>query len=160
MIGAGSKGRLGDAGSSRWSQSRIDVIPFARTSKSSPPEYADQLDQAGQTLLQLVQKAAGVAEENSRHALEMAQRLSHQLRASEDRIAKLETEVAAYRDRAERAEQWLHRRRNAHRAQGGVPINCSAATVISLPQKSIFRSPCKHALAQCLGDHDPAGQAG
>src|SRR5262249_37775851 len=86
-----------------------DVIPFPRTSKSFPPEAADQLDQAGQTILQLVQKAAGVAEENSRHALDMAQRLSHQLRASEDRIAELEAEVAAYQEKAERAEQWLHR---------------------------------------------------
>ena len=48
-------------------------------------------------------------EENSRHALETAQKLSHQLRAAEDRIAELEAEVTAYRDRAERAEQWLHR---------------------------------------------------
>ena len=39
----------------------------------------------------------------------MAQKLSHQLRASEDRIAELEAEVAAYRERAERAEQWLDR---------------------------------------------------
>ena len=70
---------------------------------------ADQLDTAGQTILQLVQKAAGVAEENSRHALGMAQKLSNQLRASEDRIAELEAEVVTYRERAERAEQWLHR---------------------------------------------------
>jgi molecular chaperone GrpE (heat shock protein) len=70
---------------------------------------ADQLDTAGQTILQLVQKAAGVAEENSRHALGMAQNLSNQLRASEDRIAELEAEVVTYRERAERAEQWLHR---------------------------------------------------
>ena len=39
----------------------------------------------------------------------MAQKLSHQLRAAEDRIAELEAEVAAYQDRAERAEQWLHK---------------------------------------------------
>jgi hypothetical protein len=38
-----------------------------------------------------------------------AQKLSHQLRSAEDRIAELEAEVTAYRDRAERAEQWLHR---------------------------------------------------
>src|SRR5262249_36614688 len=54
-------------------------------------------------------QAAGVAEENSRHALETAQKLAHQLRAAEARIAELEAEVTAYRDRAERAEQWLHR---------------------------------------------------
>jgi len=86
-----------------------DVIQFARAAKGSAPGDADQLDKAGQTILQLLHKAAGVAEENSRHALETAQKLSHQLRAAEDRIAELEAEVTAYRDRAERAEQWLHR---------------------------------------------------
>jgi predicted nucleic acid-binding Zn-ribbon protein len=50
-----------------------------------------------------------VANENSRHALGMAQKLSDQLRAAEDRIAELEAEVTAYQQRAERAEQWLHR---------------------------------------------------
>jgi len=57
----------------------------------------------------LVQRAAGVADENSRHALGMAQKLSDQLRAAEDRNAELETEVTAYQQRAARAEQWLHR---------------------------------------------------
>jgi uncharacterized protein YlxW (UPF0749 family) len=52
---------------------------------------------------------AGVAEENSRHALETAQKLSHQLQSAENRVAELEAEVAAYQERAERAEQWLHR---------------------------------------------------
>ncbi len=59
--------------------------------------------------MRLLQKAAGVAEGNSRHALDMAQKLSHQLRASEDRIAELEAEVRTYQDRTERAEQWLHK---------------------------------------------------
>ena len=81
------------------------VIRFAAKSAS---ENAG-LDKAGQTILQLLHKAAGVAEDNSRHALDMAQKLSHRLRASEDRIAELEAEVTAYRERAERAEQWLHR---------------------------------------------------
>jgi hypothetical protein len=67
-----------------------DVIPPVRSSKRPQPNNTDQLDQAGQTILQLVQKAAGVAEENSRHALGMAQKLSHQLRAAEDRLAELE----------------------------------------------------------------------
>jgi hypothetical protein len=86
-----------------------DVIPFARAAKSSAPNGVDQLDKAGQTILQLLRRAAGVAEENSRHALEMAQKLSYQLRAAEDRIAALEAEVTAYQERTERAEQWLHR---------------------------------------------------
>jgi TolA-binding protein len=59
--------------------------------------------------LQLLNKAAGVAEENSRNAIEIAQGLSHKLRAAEGRIAELEAQAAAYQEQAERAEQWLHR---------------------------------------------------
>ena len=83
------------------------VVPFAP--KNAASNDADQLDRAGQTILQLLQKAAGVAEENSKHALDMAQKLSHQLRAAEDRVAELEAEVQLYRDKADRAEQWLHK---------------------------------------------------
>ena len=86
-----------------------DVIPFERAAKSSTSGDVDQLDKAGQAVVQLVQRAAGLAEENSRHALETAQKLSHQLRTAEDRIAELEAEIASYQERAERAEQWLHR---------------------------------------------------
>ena len=86
-----------------------DVIPFAKASKGSSPDDADQLDKAGHTILQLLHRAAGVAEENSRSALETAQKLSHQLRAAEDRIAELEAEITAHQERADRAEQWLHR---------------------------------------------------
>ena len=83
------------------------VVPFAP--KNAASNDADQLDRAGQTILQLLHKAAGVAEENSRHALDMAQKLSHQLRAAEDRVAELEAEVQLYRDKADRAEKWLHK---------------------------------------------------
>ena len=85
--------------------SRTDnsVIPFAPTGKGN-----EQLDKAGQSILQLLHKAAGEAEENSRHTLGIADKLSHQLRAAEQHIADLEAEAAKHRDRAERAEQWLH----------------------------------------------------
>jgi regulator of sigma D len=79
------------------------VIPFAPTDKGN-----DQLDKAGHSILNLLQKASGVAEKNSAQALDMAQKLSHQLRAAEQHIADLEAEAATHRDRAERAEQWLH----------------------------------------------------
>ena len=85
------------------------VIQFARAAKDSTRDEGDQLDRAGQTVLQLVQNAAGVAEENSRRALSTAQKFSHQLRAAEDRIAELEAELTTYHERADRAEQWLHR---------------------------------------------------
>ncbi len=83
------------------------VIPFSPDSTTSG--NADQLDRAGQTVLQLLNKAASVAEENSRRAIDMAERLSQQLRAAEGRIAELEAEAATYQEHAERAAQWLHR---------------------------------------------------
>src|ERR1700692_2862829 len=83
------------------------VIPFA--SKNAAPDNADQLDRAGQTILQLLHKAAGVAEGNSKHALDIAQKLSHRLRAAENRIAELESEVGIYQDKADRAQQCLHK---------------------------------------------------
>jgi TfoX/Sxy family transcriptional regulator of competence genes len=85
-----------------------EVIPFARSAQGARDDNT-QLDRAGQTILQLLNKAADVAEQNSRHAIDTAQRLSHQLRAAQDRIAELEAEVEAYRQQAERAEQWLHK---------------------------------------------------
>jgi CRP-like cAMP-binding protein len=85
------------------------VIPFSTAAKSPGSGDVDQLDAAGQTILKLLHKAAGVAEANSQHALDMAQKLSHQLRAAEDRISELEAEVQTYRERTERAEQWLHK---------------------------------------------------
>jgi hypothetical protein len=99
----------GQAMSTQLNGSRYEtesVIPFAPNSKNVP---VNELDKAGQTILQLLHRAADVAEDNSRHALEMAQKLSHQLRAAEDRIAELEAEAETYRERAERAEQWLHK---------------------------------------------------
>jgi hypothetical protein len=114
------------------SNSESEVIPFSRAENNSTSSGADQLDKAGQTILQMLHRAAGVAEANSRHALETAQKISHQLRAAEDRVATLEAEVAAYQERAERAEQWLHRvyteiedrflqQSEAHRATSGAP---------------------------------------
>ena len=112
------------------SQSVIPFTPAAKT--ASPPDSADQLDKAGHTILRLLHKAAGVAEANSQQALEMAQKLSHQLRAAENRIAELEAEVGIYQDKADRAEQWLHkvyteiedrflRQDNAPRSMAGSP---------------------------------------
>ena len=83
----------------------VTVVPFPPAGTSGNAD----LDRAGETILQLLNKAAGVAEENSRNATEMAQKLSEKLRAAEGRIADLEAEVAAYQEQAQRAEQWLHR---------------------------------------------------
>ena len=85
------------------------LIPFTSAARSAAPHGVDQLDKAGETILGLLHKAAGVAEANSQRAIELAQKFSHQLRAAEDRIAELEAEVDVYREKADHAEQWLHR---------------------------------------------------
>ena len=86
------------------------VVQFAPASENaSNDRAADQLDRAGQTILQMLRNAANLAEANSQHALDNAQQLAHQLRAAEARIAELEAERQAYQQRTERAKQWLHR---------------------------------------------------
>ncbi len=83
------------------------VIPFAPTGKQTASGTTDSLDVAGQSILSLLHQAAGMAEENSRHALDVAQKLSLQLQSAEDRIKDLEADVRYFHGRAERAEQWL-----------------------------------------------------
>jgi molecular chaperone GrpE (heat shock protein) len=89
-----------------FSQSESTV---SRGEDSAASKDASQLDSAGQAILKLLHRAADAAEANSRQALETAQKLSSQLRAAEDRIAGLEAEVQHYRERSERAEQWLRK---------------------------------------------------
>jgi hypothetical protein len=67
----------------------------------------DPLDQTGQEILELLQRAAGIAEKNSQQALGIAHKLSLELRSAEDHIKKLEAEVRYYKDRSGRAEEWL-----------------------------------------------------
>jgi hypothetical protein len=57
----------------------------------------------------MLQRAALTASENCQHAMDLAHKLSLQLRAAEDRIKALEADVSYYQDRAGRAEQWLLR---------------------------------------------------
>ena len=82
---------------------------ISRGQDGSASNDAGQLDSAGRAILQLLHKAAGTAEANSRKALETAQKLSSQLHAAQDRIAELEGEVQQYRERAARAEEWLRK---------------------------------------------------
>jgi hypothetical protein len=61
---------------------------ISRNRDSAASNDGSQLDSAGQAILKLSHKAAGVAEANSRHALETAQKLSRQLREAENRIKR------------------------------------------------------------------------
>ena len=54
------------------SQTENSLVPFASRDKGNG---GDQLDKAGQSILNLLQEAAGVAEKNSRHALESYRRI-------------------------------------------------------------------------------------
>ena len=85
-----------------WSET---VIPLAPEKSAGD----DELDKAGETILTLLHRAAGVAEQNSKQALEMAQALSQQLRGAEQQIAELQAKVHYHEDSADRAEQWLHK---------------------------------------------------
>ena len=66
---------------------------------------SNEIDQAGKDILKLLDNAAA----DRRHALETAQRLSHELQNAENRIAELEAEVQLYKAKMDRAKQWLHK---------------------------------------------------
>ena len=75
-----------------------------------PSEMDDEglLDRAGQTILGLLDRAAAVTGENSQRAREAAGKLSHQLRAAEDRVRDLEADLKYHQDRADHAEKWMY----------------------------------------------------
>ena len=68
-------GNQSDRGQSDGYKSE-SVIPFGHTPKNGGANEAAQLDAAGQAIMRLLHKAAGVAEANSQQALDMAQKLS------------------------------------------------------------------------------------
>ena len=74
------------------------VTPLSSTDNGN----TDKLDAAGHSALQLIGKAAGIAEEHTQHVLKAAEQVAHELRAARDHIAELEEELLAHRDRADR----------------------------------------------------------
>lgn len=87
-----------------------EVLAFAP--KQTSRDGADPIDQAGRTVMAMVQQAASSSKENVERAVSMAHKLSIQLRAAEDRIAQLQREVEHLEGRAARAEQWLEAIKN------------------------------------------------
>ena len=76
---------------------------------------ADALERAGNAILELVARAAGTAQADLQEAREVAERLAlqlqasrDQLRATDEQINALKADVRHYRERADRAEKWLH----------------------------------------------------
>jgi hypothetical protein len=70
-------------------------------------ESGNPVDEAGRSILRLLQRAADTADQSRRQALDAAEKLAQEVRVAQDRIARLEGDVAAYRDYAKRAELWL-----------------------------------------------------
>ena len=68
---------------------------------------ANMLEESGQAIVEKIRQAAALSNENCDRALDLAHKLSIQLRAAEDRIYQLEAEVKQLQDRAARAEKWL-----------------------------------------------------
>lgn len=87
------------------------IVPFAPTPKSQP-EANVVADDSGRTIVALLQKAADMAKEDCARAMDLAHKLSFQLRAAEERLREAEADSAHFRDRAARAEQWLLRIHN------------------------------------------------
>jgi hypothetical protein len=84
------------------------VIPFAPQPAARQAE-GDPLDRSGQAIVAMLHEAVEVANQNCERAMDIAHKLSMQLRNAEERIAQLEGSIRHYQDRAARAEKWMQR---------------------------------------------------
>ena len=92
-----------DQNSSAVPEQALDFTPRLK------PREDDSVDKAGRALIAMLQKAAGVSNEEHERATILAGKLAGELRTSENRVKQLEAEVSLFRDRAARAEEWLQR---------------------------------------------------
>jgi hypothetical protein len=83
------------------------VIAFAPKKTLADPTMV--ADDAGRGIIALLQKAADLATADCNRAMDLAHRLSSELRAAEERAREFEAEAKYFRDRATRAEEWLVR---------------------------------------------------
>jgi len=80
----------------------VDFAPKAASRDKRVPA-----DDTGNGIIALLHKAAESAKEDCARAMDLAHKLSFQLRAAEDRARELEAEVDYFRERADAAEKWL-----------------------------------------------------
>ncbi len=83
------------------------VVSNVSPAKIQNPDRTDRLDVAGQNVLAMIERAAEVGEDDYNHALDVAHKLSHQLKSADQRIKDLEMELQYHQHRADRAEKWL-----------------------------------------------------
>src|SRR3984893_9208007 len=84
------------------------IVPFAPMSKGQAEGHI-VADDSGRTIVAMLQKAADMAKNDCARAMDLAHKLTFQLRAAEERARELEAEAAHFRDRATHAEDWLVR---------------------------------------------------
>lgn len=96
------------------------VLKFAP--KRATQSKTDPTDDSGNALLAMLHEAAKLSQENRDSILGIAHRLSVELRAAEDRIKELETDIELNRERAVRAEKWLERIHSELEAKLIVPL--------------------------------------
>ena len=87
------------------SETQGSVVAFAP--KKSQQGSTMMTDDAGQQVIALVQKASEMAKADCQRAIDLADRVSSELRAAEERARAFEQEANYFRDRAARAEEWL-----------------------------------------------------
>jgi hypothetical protein len=94
------------------------IVPFAHTPKGKPDANIIA-DDSGRAIVAMLKKAAEQANEDCARAMDLAHKLTFQLRAVEEHIRQLEDhtrqledEATQLRDRATRAEAWLLRVQN------------------------------------------------
>ena len=83
------------------------VDPFAPNKER--PDATMLADDSGRAIVAMLQKAADMAKNDCERAMDLAHKLTLQLRAAEERARELEAEAAHFRDRAAHAESWLGR---------------------------------------------------
>jgi hypothetical protein len=88
---------------------QIDIPAEVR--KFAPKEKSridgDPMDESGEAIVAMLQKAADLSNENCDRAMSLAHKLSVQLRAAQDQINQLQGENSRLQGRAARAESWL-----------------------------------------------------
>jgi ABC-type transporter Mla subunit MlaD len=77
--------------------------------KDGVREDGDPLEQSGQAIIGLLRDAADTVKATCDQANNTAQKLSSQVRAAEDKVRLLESELQQYAERATQAEKWLGR---------------------------------------------------
>ena len=78
-------------------------------SKENGQDSGDPTERSGQAIVALLNQAADSAKATCEQAINTAGTLSTQLRAAEDKVKLLESELRHYQDRSSRAEKWLSR---------------------------------------------------